>query len=193
VVWVAVQAINPLGGQGSTTTGNGIWFIPAIARYIRARVSTYTSGTVAGAAAMRREAVVNLIDGLVTLGTSSSNIGWLMRQTHFDDTNTPMTAAQTVTGTTRDAFAASSAATAYTAFGLRAILDQACTIRLEYSWDGTNFYKAKDDEAFVPAVAGTPQTVSREIDIIGRYVRFTLINGATAQGVTRVATRILAK
>lgn len=47
-VWQSVMAVNvATGAIATTTTANGVFVIPRVARYIRARVSTYTSGTVA--------------------------------------------------------------------------------------------------------------------------------------------------
>lgn len=47
-VWQSVQAANAATGAiASTATANGVYLIPRVARYIRARVSTYTSGTLA--------------------------------------------------------------------------------------------------------------------------------------------------
>lgn len=48
--WVSVTSLSPLStiGPGVSTTGTGIFTFPIQYRYFRARVTTYTSGTVTG-------------------------------------------------------------------------------------------------------------------------------------------------
>lgn len=84
VDYVAAIAFQP-GNTGSVTpsttaTANGVYTIPVSARFVRARVSTYTSGTVNAVAVLRDEPTralgVNVAGGSVSLtGTLPAIVG----------------------------------------------------------------------------------------------------------------------
>lgn len=54
VTWNALTAIRGDGGSASSTTSNSLFTLPATHKWVRGRISTYTSGTVTGSAVVGR-------------------------------------------------------------------------------------------------------------------------------------------
>lgn len=119
------------------------------------------------------------VAGSVVTATLANNSTVAVNSTvYYDDTATNLAAGATFTGTTRDLGTAAGTRTSGVAkFQALAIADQAGTMRLEFSRDGTTWRRGTVDTA---VAANTPALVS--IPVLARYFRVIYVNGATAQG-----------
>lgn len=98
--------------------------------------------------------------------------------TYYDETATNLAAGATFTGSSRDLGAgAGNRVVGVAKFNLLALADQAGTMRIEFSRDGTTWRRGTVDTA---VAANTPTLVS--IPVLARYFRVIYVNGATAQG-----------
>ena len=194
--WVALPVVS-LGAATSTpvltTTAAGIYGYVTSAAYVRARVSTYTSGTVSVTLAQKRQAPpvtgVSLAGGASALGSVSitgtpnvlSNVG-----TGFTDSTTALAAAATFTGTGRVLTSQSQ----YAYFHAIAYADQAGTLYIEQSLDTGATYQPVLSQAVTASVP--VQLTSR---LAGSFASTTLyrvryVNGATAQTVFRLSSAL---
>lgn len=97
---------------------------------------------------------------------------------YYDETVTNLAASATFTGTSRDmGSSAGNRAAGIAKFSALVLADQAGTVRLEFSRDGTTWRRGTVDTA---VAANTPTLVS--IPVLARYFRVIYVNGATAQG-----------
>lgn len=112
---------------------------------------------------------VNVTGGAVTASST----------TYYDETQTALAAGATYTGSTRDMGGASNSRTAGLAkFNAFVFSDQAGTMRIDVSRDGTTWRRATVDTA---VAANTPTFLS--VPVTARYHRVVHVNGATAQTV----------
>lgn len=149
-----------------------IFNFPITARYIRVRVSTaFVGGTVQAVALLSQEpyaAPIISIGGSVT-NTNNANVFW-------NESTTAQAAGITVTGLSREIGAAQATNHRYSAFNAFAFADQAGTMRIECSNDGTTW---RAMTANVAVAANTPVILS--VPVMTRYHRVVYINGATLQ------------
>lgn len=94
----------------------------------------------------------------------------------WNESVTPQGASATVTGTARDVGAQAGQNHGLCAFNVIAVSDQAGTIRIESSLNGSTWYRATAD---VAVAANTPVILS--IPISSQFHRAVYVNGATAQ------------
>lgn len=96
---------------------------------------------------------------------------------YYDETQTNLAAGGTYTGSSRDmGSTAGNRTVGITKFNALALADQAGTIRIEFSRDGTTWRRGTADTA---VAANTPTLIS--LPILARYHRVVYVNGATAQ------------
>ena len=192
--WIALPVVSLAAANASpvlTTTAAGIYGFATTAAYVRARVSTYTSGTVALTLAQKRQAPpvtgVSLAGGASALGTGSitgtpnvlSNVG-----TGYTDSTTALAASATFTGTGRVLTSASQ----YAYFHAIAYADQAGTLFVEQSLDTGATYQPVLSQAV--AANSAAQVMAR---LTGTFSSATLyrvryVNGAAAQATFRLSS-----
>lgn len=95
----------------------------------------------------------------------------------YSESTTAQAANATVTGSAREIGAATAVNHRYTAYNAFAVSDQAGTLRIEGSIDGTTWRRMTLDTA---VAANTPVILS--IPVMTRYHRVVYVNGTTAQG-----------
>jgi len=192
VNWVALPVIS-LGAANATpaltTTVAGIYGYATAAAFVRARVSTYTSGTVAVTLAQKRQAPpvvgVSLAGGSSALGSVSITgaiSGNTNSGTGYTDSTTALAASATFTGTGR------STASQYAYFHAIAYADQSGTLFVEQSLDSGATYQPILTQA---VAAATPAQVA--LRVTGAYGAATLyrvryVNGAAAQTTFRLSS-----
>ena len=172
-----------------TTTVAGIYGYATAAAFVRARVSTYTSGTVAVTLAQKRQAPpvvgVSLAGGSSALGSVSITgaiSGNTNSGTGYTDSTTALAASATFTGTGR------STASQYAYFHAIAYADQSGTLFVEQSLDSGATYQPILTQA---VAAATPAQVA--LRVTGAYGAATLyrvryVNGAAAQTTFRLSS-----
>jgi hypothetical protein len=171
-------------GFFSTTTAGIICFSSAAA-YIRARVSTYGSGTVTISLTQKR--VVPPLLG-PTLSSGGNNIGNVNVSTGYTDSTTALGASASFTGTSRGI----NGNQQYSFFNAFAFADQAGTLYIDVSLDtGATFQQV----ASVAVAANAGQALTTRL--VGQFTAATLyrvrfVNGATAQGTFRIASSLTA-
>jgi len=192
--WIALPVVSLAAANASpvlTTTAAGIYGFATTAAYVRARVSTYTSGTVALTLAQKRQASpvtgVSLAGGASALGSVSisgtpnvlSNVG-----TGYTDSTTSLAASATFTGTGR----ALNTASQYAWFHAIAYADQAGTLFIEQSLDTGATYQPVLTQA---VTAGSAVQVTSRLS--GTFSSATLyrvryVNGGAAQTIFRLSS-----
>lgn len=95
----------------------------------------------------------------------------------FNDSTTNLSASATFTGVTRDVGAPAESQCRYMAFNAFAVSDQAGTIRIECSNDGSTWRRATVDTT---VAINTPVYLS--VPVVTRFYRVVYVNGATLQG-----------
>ncbi|CAB5220286.1 hypothetical protein UFOVP233_38 [uncultured Caudovirales phage] len=100
-----------------------------------------------------------------------------MNNIFYAESATALGSGATFTGTTRDCGFVAGGVCRYAAFNAFAVADQAGTMRIEISTNGTTWVKATADQALT---AGTPLFLS--IPVTAKYHRAVYVNGGTAQG-----------
>lgn len=195
-IWVALPVISLAAANATpvlTTTAAGIYGFATSAAFVRARVSTYTSGTVAVTLAQKRQAApatgVSLAGGAAALGSVSVTgtatvAGTTNTGTGFTDSTTALGASATFTGTGR----ATTTSSQYAYFHAVAFADQSGTLFIDQSLDSGTTYQAVASQA-VTASAAAQLTAK----ITGAFAATTLyrvryVNGATAQGTLRLSS-----
>jgi hypothetical protein len=158
--------------------------IPPGATHVRMRVTTFTTGTMNVTIAQTPAPLGVSIIGGVGLGATGARIGGVQRAAvWYDDTSTPLAAAGTFTGTTRDAIGAGTGVTngiAWPTFRSRAISDVAGTLHLEVSRDNSTFRRI-ESVATAAAASGLHVAAIADHPVATRYVRVVFVNGAGAQ------------
>jgi hypothetical protein len=124
-----------------------------------------------------------------TLDTGTMHIPGHMAQDNvfWNDSTTALAAAGSVTGTARDVAVAVGVAHRYSSFNASAFADQAGTLRIDCSNDGTTWRRAAADTA-VAANA----VVYLSVPVMTRYYRAVYTNGATLQGAFMLNTSFTA-
>ena len=101
----------------------------------------------------------------------------------WNESVTAQTASATVTGFKRDVGVGPGVNHGLCAFNAMAVADQAGTLRIESSINGTIWYRSTADAA---VAANTPVILS--IPVVSQFHRAVFVNGATAQGSFKLDT-----
>lgn len=193
--WVTLPVVSAAAANAApatTSTAAGIYTYVSSAAFVRARVSTYTSGTVSVVLSQKQQVApsngVSLAGGSSGIGsvsvtgtttiTGSVNLG-----NGFTDSTTALAASATFTGTGR-----ANSAGQFAFFNATAFADQAGTLFIDQSLDTGTSYQAIASQA---VVAGSGINLS--VRICGAVGTATLyrvryVNGASAQTTFRLST-----
>jgi hypothetical protein len=188
VVMLVISASSAGATPATTATTADLYDFESGAAYVRARVSAYTSGTVAVSLTQKR-VVQPLLVSLQATGISSGSaaIGNVNISTGYVDSTTALVASATYTGTTR----ATSTARYASFFTASAYADQAGTLFIDFSLDSGATWQAVNS---VAVAAASTQTLSTRVvgfaSTASYRVRF--VNGATAQAVFRIGSAFTA-
>ena len=194
--WVALPVISLAAANATpvlTTTAAGIYGFATSAAFVRARVSTYTSGTVGVTVAQKRQAPpvtgVSLAGGASALGsvsvTGTATVsGTTNTGTGFTDSTTALGASATFTGTGR----ATTTSSQYAYFHAVAYADQSGTLFIDQSLDSGTTYQPIISQAVTASTAA--QLTAK---ITGAFAATTLyrvryVNGAAAQATFRLSS-----
>lgn len=181
--WYSVQAVrsnaNTVESASGVLTATPVymWHVNVgDYQYFRVRATAHTGGTAAyilkpGAYATEPIPAIQLTGTQPISGTVTANIG-TSGLTIYTDSAVNLGVSAAFTGTSRDA----GATAAYNIFIANCVADQAGTMRLEKSTDGTN-WRRSTAEVVVAANTG----VSLEVRVTTRYNRVVFTNGAVAQ------------
>lgn len=198
--WVALPVISLAAATSApvlTTTAAGVYGFASAAAFVRARVSTYTSGTVAISLAQKRSAMpvagVSLAGGASALGsvsvTGTATVsGTVNTGTGYTDSTTALAASATYTGTGR---AASN--TQYCYFNAVAYADQAGTLYVDQSLDTGATYQPVASQAVTATVAGQLAVRLTGALTSATLYRVRFVNGATAQATFRISSSFSAR
>lgn len=203
--FLAATINTPAGTAAQTFNAAGLWTTPVLARYLRLRLTTATTGgtttlAVQGIAqaanfpvASQPVAVTSaLVAGANTIGNvgivaGTANIGNLPRQSGFTDSSTPLAANATFTGTGRATTGAN-----YPKFAANVFADQAGTLFIDLSLDtGTTYRTIKTVAVSANTAAEAVANVTGAAGAATLYrVRFT--NGATLQTAFQISSAFIA-
>ncbi|MCH7629780.1 MULTISPECIES: hypothetical protein [Novosphingobium] len=191
--WVALPVIPATAANAvpvTTSTATGLYAFTSAAAYVRARVSTYTSGTVTVVLVQKQQSSPNtgitLATGAATIGAVTVS-GTVNATTGYTDSTTNLAAAATFTGTGR-----ATGNTQYGFFNACAYSDQAGTLFVEQSLDTGTTYQPVASQA---VSAGSSANLSvRLCGALGTGVlyRVRYLNGATAQATFRLSSSFTA-
>lgn len=194
-IWVLLavrDASTSTNNPTQTSTATGIFQFTSSAAFVRARVSTYSIGTVAITLVQKRNAApvsgVSLAQSGATIGNVGLNgggntIGNLTRVLPYTDSSTALGSAGVFTGTGRVTTGAN-----YPWFRARALADQAGTLFIECSTDSGTTYRVA---ATVAVAAGVPaEIVTGATGAAGTATlyRVRYVNGGTAQGAFQLSS-----
>jgi hypothetical protein len=187
---IAATAANAAPTTTSTTTG--IFSYVSSAAFVRARVSTYTSGTVSVALCQKQQVApnsgVSLAGGSSAIGSvavsgTATVSGTINPGTGFTDSTAALAAGATFTGTGR-----ANSAAQYEFFAATAYADQAGTLFIEQSLDTGATYQPILSQAV--AAGGAANLAVRICGAVGTATlyRVRYLNGATLQTVFRLSS-----
>lgn len=193
--WVPLPIINAAAATSApatTSTAAGIYSYTSSAAFVRARVSTYTSGTVTVVLSQKQQVTpvsgLSLAAGTSALGsvsvTGTATIsGTVNPGTGFTDSTAALAAGANFTGTGR-----ANSAAQYEFFAATAFADQAGTLFIDQSLDTGATYQPILSQA---VTAGSAANIA--VRICGAVGTATLyrvryVNGATAQTVFRLSS-----
>lgn len=176
--WVALPVVSLASATATpalTTTAAGIYGFTTSAAYVRARVSTYGSGTVAVTLSQKRQSAPTTsvsVSGITNVGSG------------FTDSTTALTGSATFTGTGR----ATSAASGHAFFHAVAYADQSGTLFIDLSLDSGATYQPVASQA---VTASAPAQLTAKMT--GNFGTATLyrvryVNGTTAQTTFRLSS-----
>lgn len=186
--WFGIQAARSNANTVETATG-ALAAAPAYGwelsvnalKWFRIRATAHTSGTMTwmimpGSYATEPIPVIQT-HGISGTVTTTANIGTCAPGL-YADTTTSLAASATYTGTSRDA----GSTAAYQVFCARAFADQAGTLYIDDSTDGTTWRTVSS----VAVTANECKTL--EARVLARYNRVRFVNGASAQAAFRVTS-----
>lgn len=193
--WVTLPVVSAAAANAApatTSTAAGVYTFVSSAAFVRARVSTYTSGTVSVVLSQKQQVApasgISLAGGTSALGsvsvtgtatiTGSVNLG-----NGFTDSTTALAASATFTGTGR-----ANSAGQFAFFNATAFADQAGTLFIDQSLDTGTSYQAITSQA-VAAGSGVNLSV-RMCGAVGTATlyRVRYVNGAAAQATFRLSS-----
>ncbi|WP_298167963.1 hypothetical protein [Novosphingobium sp.] len=193
--WVTLPVVSAAAANAApatTSTAAGIYTYVSSAAFVRARVSTYTSGTVAVVLSQKQQVApssgVSLAAGASGIGsvsvtgtttiTGSVNLG-----NGFTDSTAALGASATFTGTGR-----ANSAGQFAFFNATAFADQAGTLFIDQSLDTGTSYQAIASQA---VAAGSGANISvRMCGAVGTATMYRVryVNGAGAQTTFRLSS-----
>jgi hypothetical protein len=193
--WVALPVISAAASNAApatTSTVAGIFSYVSSAAFVRARVSTYTSGTVSVVLSQKQQVAPNtglsLAAGTSALGSVSVTgtvtvAGTVNVGTGFTDSTAVLAASAAFTGTGR---ANSAGQLAF--FNATAFADQAGTLFIDQSLDTGATYQAIASQAVV--ANGAANLSVRMCGAVGTATlyRVRYVNGATLQATFRLSS-----
>jgi len=194
-----VNTASSAQSPGPTSTAAGILGYVSPAAYVRARVSTYGSGTVTVVLAQKRSvppyAGVSLQGSSSTIGAITGTVN---TTTGYTDSATALGAAATFTGTGRTFN--SSFGPQYSFFNAQAQADQAGTLYIEASYDSGATYipvQSVAATAVTNAAGATYYVALARVPLAGgisatMLYRVVYKNGATAQATMRLTSSFTA-
>jgi len=142
-------------------------------------------GNSAASQAIPVAGTVTVASGTVSIGNTLS----LNRQVTWNELGTALPASQTITTTARALGSTTSGAPGqYSIQRVRLIVDQACTLYFEQSWDGTTWYTAALPATVTPSTLGVGQAFDFKTPVMMTNARVRVVNGATAQTITQLMT-----
>lgn len=182
--WVALlvsSGTSATGTPSSTATAAGIYAFSSAAAYVRARVSTYGSGTVSIVLAQKSAVQGQYVYGV--LGGSNQYIGNVNNSSGFLDSTTALGANNNVLGTARN----TSSYGAYCSFVASAYADAAGTLYIDWTCDNNTSWQVLSS---VAVAAGTSQQLKVAIPgyIANVNLRVRYVNAGAAQTVFRLAS-----
>ena len=193
--WVTLPVISaalPTAAPTTTSTTAGIYSYVSSSAFVRARVSTYTSGTVAVVLSQKQQVApssgVSLAAGSSGIGSVSVSgtatiSGNVNAGTGFTDSSTALAASATFTGTGR-----ANNAGQFAFFNATAFADQAGTLFIDQSLDTGATYQAIASQAVAAGGAGLLSV--RLCGAVGTATlyRVRYVNGATLQTTFRLSS-----
>ncbi|WP_292929165.1 hypothetical protein [Novosphingobium sp. PASSN1] len=193
--WVTLPVISAAAANAApvtTSTAVGVYTYVSSAAFIRARVSTYTSGTVsvvlnqkqqvAPASGVSLAAGSSGIGSVAVTGTATVS-GTINPGTGFTDSTAALAASATFTGTGR-----ANSAAQYEFFAATAYADQAGTLFIDQSLDTGATYQPIMSQAVT--AGGAANIAVRMCGTVGTATlyRVRYVNGATLQTVFRLSS-----
>ncbi|WP_421855096.1 hypothetical protein [Novosphingobium sp.] len=193
--WVTLpvlSAASPTAAPATTSTATGIYSYVSSAAFVRARVSTFTSGTVSVVLSQKQQVApatgISLAAGSSGIGSVSvigttTVSGNVNTGTGFTDSTAALAAAGTFTGTGR-----ANSAGQYAFFNATAFADQAGTLFIDQSLDTGATYQAVASQ--VVAAGGAANLSVRMCGTVGTATlyRVRYVNGATLQSTFRLSS-----
>jgi hypothetical protein len=174
----------PNGAPSVTTNTVGIFYYASSAALVRARVSTYGSGTVT--VSLNQKRLVVPVSG-ISLSQSISGIGSitgnLQRVSPFTDSSTALGSAGVFTGTGRVTTGGN-----YPWFRARAFADQAGTLFIDCSVDSGTTYRVAATVAVAANVPAEIVTGATGAAGTATLYRVRYVNGGTAQGAFQLSS-----
>lgn len=193
--WVTlpvIAAASASASPGTTSTTAGIYTYVSSAAFVRARVSTYTSGTVSVVLSQKQQVApssgISLAGGAAVIGNvavsgTATVSGTVNPGTGFTDSTTALAGGANFTGTGR-----ANTAAQYEFFAATAFADQAGTLFIDQSLDTGATYQPILSQAV--AAGGAANIAVRMCGVVGTATlyRVRYVNGATAQTVFRLSS-----
>lgn len=193
--WVTLPVVSAAAANAApvtTSTAAGVYTFVSSAAFVRARVSTYTSGTVSVVLNQKRQVApssgVSLAAGSAGIGsvtvTGTATIaGNVNIGTAFTDSTAALAASATFTGTGR-----ANSAGQYAFFNATVFADQAGTLFIDQSLDTGTSYQAISSLAV--AAGGGANLSVRLCGAVGAATlyRVRYVNGAGAQTTFRLSS-----
>ncbi|MFM9934606.1 MAG: hypothetical protein ACKVOL_00245 [Novosphingobium sp.] len=193
--WVTLPVISaaaPNSAPVTTSTATGVFSYVSSAAFVRARVSTYTSGTVSVVLSQKQQAAPNTglslaagssAIGSVSVSGTATVSGTVNAGSGFTDSVAVLAASATFTGTGR---ANSAGQLAF--FNATAFADQAGTLFIDQSLDTGATYQAIASQALV--ANGAVNLSVRMCGAVGTATlyRVRYVNGAAVQATFRLSS-----
>lgn len=193
--WVTLPVINAAAATSTpatTSTAAGVYSYASSAAFVRARVSTYTSGTVSVVLNQKQQVApasgVSLAAGSSGIGTvavsgTATVSGTINPGTGFTESTTALAAGATFTGAGR-----ANSAAQYEFFAATAYADQAGTLFIDQSLDTGATYQPIMSQAVT--AGGAANIAVRMCGAVGTATlyRVRYVNGATLQTVLRLSS-----
>ncbi|MBU6268884.1 MAG: hypothetical protein KGN34_15150 [Sphingomonadales bacterium] len=178
--WVAlpvVAVISPSAYPVTSSTVAGVYAFASAAAFVRARVSTYGTGTVTVVLNQKHQAppVYMTVSGTVNGGSG------------YTDSTTALAAGAGFTGAGR-----ANSATSYAFFNATAFADQAGTVYIDQSLDTGASWQAVASQAVTANVAANLSVRLAGVYSSATLYRVRYVNGATVQATFRLSSSFTA-
>lgn len=188
-IWANLPIIAASGAGAApavTSTTAGIYAFSTSAAFVRARISTYGSGTVSIVVAFKRRGQnttgTSLAGGSAAIGTVAVS-GTINPNSGFTESTTSLASGATFTGTAR-----ASSSSQFSWFAALAFADAAGTLAVDQSLDSAATWQTVGS---VAVASGVAQQIA--IRVTGAYsgstqYRARYVNGGAAQSVLRLSS-----